>query len=161
MPRPWRDPEGRGYWFGRPSRRSGPDAPGNEVRDRLCSVVRSVVFGSVSGSIPAPGRVRSGAPDVEPYASPRTNHGSAFSLALDRGNLLVNPVVVSPIAAQGRARLGAPHVEPYASPRAIHGSAHLLASIIGHDNLRATVPKANLGPYDLRYCFPGGFLQGL
>ena len=50
-------------------------------------------FGRASGSprarsVAAPGRTRSGAPDAEVYASPRTNRGSAHPLALDAGKHL-------------------------------------------------------------------------
>ena len=38
-----------------------------------------------AGSVAAPGRTRSGAPDAEVYAPPRTNHGSAHPLVLDVG----------------------------------------------------------------------------
>ena len=61
---------------------------------RVGSVVRLVLLRK--GSVAAPGRPGSGAPDAELYASPRTNHGNAHPLVLDVGkHRIVRRVVVS------------------------------------------------------------------
>ena len=71
-----------------------------------------------SGSVAAPGRTRSGAPDAEVYASLRTNHGSAHPLALDVGNhQSVRRVVVDDVQWPPQVELGQEHLAPRSTLR--------------------------------------------
>ena len=69
-----------------------------------------------AGSVAAEGRARSGAPDAEIYASPRTNHGSCHPMVLDVGDHHPSEEAspaVRPVRRSGVTRLAVPGELPF------------------------------------------------